>query len=291
MNLCISRSQQSTQLVPADNVIISPLAVASSVALLTLVTNGTTYDEIRKGLHLNSNKSIIGDQFHELFAKIKKYDDSITTVNQIYVQEHCEINKTYQQIAKIDFAAGIEQLDFRQQNESAQTINHFVEKISNCTVRNIIMPETLNNETKMVLVDTIYFNNNWLYPFEKECTHRGDFYVSENETVQVEYMCIKDRSNRGPIVSYEYFNDLDATAVELYFGNTDFTLVIILPNDRTGLSDLEIKLKDYDLKSVMRRLGNEKPYLTIPKFEIEFDIELNGILKNVCLVGERMSAL
>lgn len=31
----------------------------------------------------------------------------------------------------------------------------------------------------------------------------------------------------------------------------------------------------------MKNLGNERPYLTIPKFEIEYDIELNAILKNV----------
>lgn len=67
----------------------------------------------------------------------------------------------------------------------------------------------------------------------------------------------------------------------MYFGNTQFTFVIILPNNRTGLMDLEAKLKDYNLKSIMKSFVNEKPYLTIPKFEIEYDIELNAILKNV----------
>lgn len=31
----------------------------------------------------------------------------------------------------------------------------------------------------------------------------------------------------------------------------------------------------------MKSFVNEKPYLTIPKFEIEYDIEWNAILKNV----------
>lgn len=46
----------------------------------------------------------------------------------------------------------------------------------------------MNEETKMILVNTIHFNNNWRYPSDKECTHRGNFFISENETVKVEYM-------------------------------------------------------------------------------------------------------
>lgn len=144
-----------------------------------------------------------------------------------------------------------------------------------------MLPNRLNKETQMLLVNAIHFDNNWLFPFEKECTHRGTFFISENETVEVEYMCIETRNIYSPIHNYYYLHDLDASAVEVYFGNTQFTFVIILPNNRTGLMDLEAKLKDYNLKLIMKSLGNERPYLTIPKFEIEYDIELNAILKNV----------
>lgn len=261
--------------------IISPFSVANSLALLTQATNGTTYDEIKKGLHLSSNKTFIANQFQDLYAAIKDDNYTITTVNQIYVQEECEIKQKFQQITNTKFMAGVEHRNFRQRNDSAQIINQFIEKKTNKTVRNAILPSMLHKETNMILVNTIYFDNNWLFPFEKECTHRGNFFISENETVEVEYMCIKTRNVYGPIHNYKYLYDLDASAVELYFGNTQFTFVIILPNKRTSVIDLEAKLKDYDLKYIMKNLGNEMPYLTIPKFEIEFDIELNAILKNV----------
>lgn len=257
-------------MIPTENLIISPLSAANSLALLTQATNGTTHDEIRKGLHLSSNKSVIANQFHKLYSEIQIDNYTITTVNQIYVQEECTIKKKFKQIANTMFMSGVEHLDFRQRNDSAGTINRFVEKNTNKTVRNLEMPSMLSKKTKLVLVNTIHFNNNWLFPFEKECTYRGDFFISENETVEVEYMCIKTRNVYGPIHNYHRSYDLDVSAVELYFGNTNFSMVIILPNNRTGLTDLEAKL------------GDERPYLTIPKFEIEFDIELNPILKNVC---------
>lgn len=267
---------------PSENVIISPLSVANSLALLTQVTNGTTYDEIKNALHLSSNKTIIADQFYELYSHILDDNYTITTVNQIYVQGGCEIDKQFREVADSKFLSGIEHLDFQYHNSSGQLINKFIERKTNKTVRNFIMPGMLNNETKMVLVNTIHFNNNWRYPFEKQCTFTGDFYISENETVQVEYMCIKTHNVFGPISNYYKLWDLDANAVEMYFGNTQFTFVIILPNNRTDLTNLQAKLKDYNLKIIMKSLGNDFPYITLPKFEIEFDIELNAILKNVC---------
>lgn len=270
---------------PTENVIISPLSVASSIALLTQATNGTTYDEIKKSLRLGSNKTVIASQFHELYSAINRDNNAITTSNQIYVQEECEISKEFQQVATTKFMSGVERLDFGQQNDSARMINQFIEEKTNKTVRNLIVPGMLNEETKMILVNTIHFSNNWLYPFDKECTYRGNFYVSENETVQVEYMCnMTIPFILGPEANYQYLYDLDASAVELYFGNTQFTLVIILPNNRMGLSDLEAKLKDYNFDYIIKGLGIDKPNVTIPKFGIEFDIELNTILKNVSIL-------
>lgn len=268
---------------PAENMIISPLSAANSLALLTQSTNGRTHDEIRNALHLGINNTLIANQFQELYSAITEDNYTLTTANHIYVQPKCEINRNFQHVANTKFMSGVENLHFGHCNDSAR-INQIIEKTTNKTVHISMLPNRLNKETQMILVTAIHFDNNWLFPFEKECTHRGAFFISENETVEVEYMCIKTRNIYGPIHNFYYLHDLNASAVEVYFGNTQFTFVIILPNNRTGLMDLEAKLKDYNLKLIMKSLGNERPYLTIPKFEIEYDIELNGILKNVTYI-------
>lgn len=265
----------------SENVIISPLAVANSLALLTQATNGRTYDEINGALHLKSNKSVIANQFQQFDSAIKNDNHTISTVNQIYMHEKCEISAKFQQIAKTKFMSEVQNLDFVKRDDSARVINKFVEEKTNKTVRNVVAPGMLTDSMGMLLVNTIHFDNNWLFPFEKELTHRGDFYVSENETVQVEYMSFKSVNVFSPTANYKYLYDLNAAAVELYFGNTAFSMVIILPDNRIGLTELEAKLIDYDLERILSRLGNEKPHLTMPKFEIEFDIELNAMLKNV----------
>lgn len=72
------------------------------------------------------------------------------------------------------------------EKNSIRMVNQFVERTTNKTVQYIIMPWMLNKESNIILVNTIHFNNNWRYPFQKECTYRGDFFIDENETVEVE---------------------------------------------------------------------------------------------------------
>lgn len=48
----------------AENMILSPYSVASSLLLLLQATNGNTFEQLQKGLNLNSNKTEIANQFH-----------------------------------------------------------------------------------------------------------------------------------------------------------------------------------------------------------------------------------
>lgn len=156
---------------------------------------------------------------------------------------------------------------------------------TNKTIRNLISPVVIDEETKMVLVNAINFDNNWMFPFEKECTHYDNFYISENETVRVQYMCslFPRRVMTSPVYGYAYLHDLQASAIELYFGTTSFALLIIFPDKRTGLVELETKLKDYNISKIEHHIFNHNLYLTIPKFEMEmeFDFELKDILEKV----------
>lgn len=146
------------------------------------------------------------------------------------MQQNYEINKTFRRIATTKCDADVEHLDFQQPNESARIINEIVEMKTNKTVRNLISPDANDKQTKMILVNTLQFDNNWLFPIDEECTQYDNFYFKENETVQVAYMCFLFPRNvlYSPLHGYAYLHDLQATAIELYFGHTSFAVTIIM---------------------------------------------------------------
>lgn len=268
---------------PTENLIISPLSIANSLALLTQAVNGTTLQEIKTALNITSNQTAIANQFYDLYSWIYKDNYTLSMANCIFLQQNYEINKTFQEIATTKFGANVEHLDFQQPNENERFISQCLVMKTNKTVQNLPSPDAIDRDSKMILVNTINLDNNWLFPFDKECTHYDNFYISENEIVQVEYMCSTPRQVFNPLHGYGYLLDLQATAVELYFGSTVFSLLMILPDNRTGLADLEAKLKDYDIPEIQRHIYNHRSILTVPKFEMEFDIKLQDILKKVIM--------
>lgn len=252
--------------------------MASALALLSQGANGNTFDELNKGLHLTGDKVSTANQFHEYYGLLKKAvgQSTLSIANQIYVQNGYKINANFKDTAVQKFMSGIESLNFAEKDQSAKTINHFVEEKTKEKIKDLIKPDMLSSDTRMVLVNAIYFKGDWEYKFDKERTYQGDFYTSETDTVQVDYMTIKKKFNYGML------EDLDATALEMKYANSNFSFVIVLPNSRTGLSALESKLLNYDLAKINEQMFKQEVDVTIPKFKVEFEINLNDVLKKVC---------
>jgi serpin B len=75
--------------------------------------------------------------------------------------------------------------------------------------------------------------------------------------------------------------DLQSTAVELPYKDSDISMLIILPNKKTGLKELESKLKTLDLNDISSKMYSTEVNVEIPKFKIEFEVELKEPLTKV----------
>lgn len=260
------------------NVVISPITVASALSLLAQGADGNTFEELRKVLHLTGDKATIANQFAAFYKLLQQTigQSTLSIINKIYVQIGHQINKHFKEVAMTKFSSGIESLDFANGSKSAQTINSFVEKKSNEKIKNAIAPAELNFTTSVVLVNAIYFKGTWEHPFDKNDTFKGDFYTNDFNSVPVDFMRMLYRK-----FNYAKLEDLDATALEMRYANSELSFVIVLPNSRTGLSALENKLKQYDLAQIINRFHYKEIWITIPKFQIEFDINLNDVLSKM----------
>lgn len=260
------------------NVIISPLSVANSLALLSQAANSNTFDKLRQGLHLNgSDKLTIADQFNEFYGQLQHSTRNLTLsiANQIYVQKGHKLNASFQEVTATKFRSGVKALNFDDTDKSSETINHFVEEKTHGKIRNFIKSGSLNGNIVLFLLNVIYFKGNWEHKFNKEHTREDEFYIRENETAPTAFMTIKKKFN------YAKLQDLDASVLEMKYANSTLSFFIILPYSRAGLTELEAKLRDYDLKSITKQMHPRKIDVTIPKFKIDYEIELSAVLKDV----------
>lgn len=253
--------------------------MSSVLLLLSQGAGGNTFEELKKGLHLSLDKATTANQFHDYYELLEKSvgKATLSIANQLYVQQGYQIKQEFQEVAVKKFRSGIESLNFANSAPSAQTINKFVEEETKDKIKDLIKPAMLDSETRLVLVNAIYFKGDWEYQFDKERTTEGDFFISETDTSRVDFMRIKKNFNYG------VFDDLEATALEMKYANSNFSFVIVLPNSRTGLSALESKLKNYDLSKITSEMYSQEVDVMIPKFKVEFEINLNDVLKNVSM--------
>ncbi|XP_055317359.1 antichymotrypsin-2-like [Sitodiplosis mosellana] len=261
----------------SDNVIISPYSVINVLALLAQAAECNTLDELKTELHLYGDKASVAEQFHILYKLLQKSAGNSTflVANQIYVQQDRSINKRFQEVAVQKFSSGIETVNFANGLKAAEIINRFVGKKTNGKINGLVTPDAFSPITQAILVNAIYFRSDWKYKFEEAYTIEEDFYTSKTERVAVDFMNIKEQFYYGDVP------DLDATALEMKYANSNFTFIAILPNNRTGLSALESKMTEYNLATVTSQMSLQEVDVKLPKFKIEFEIKLMDVLKNL----------
>jgi len=253
--------------------IFSPASIQQAVTLASFGAAGATKADMLRGLKYPSNYSSdeIAKNCQELNENVKK-SNYLKIANKVYLMKDYTAKETFNQIAHKSFSSESQSLDFSQSDQSAHTINQWVEDHTNNKIKDLIEASSLNSDTRMVLVNAIYFKGFWTHQFDPKNTFKGPFYLNDHDTVTVDYMKIKKHFKYGSIQS------LDATAIELPYKDSDITMLIILPNSKTGLPALESKLKTVNFGDITKNLYSQEVNVELPKFKIETELDLKDTL-------------
>lgn len=261
---------------------VSPFSVENSVALLMQAANGNTFDEIRSGLHLTGDKTSAATQFFQHYQNLEKGvgRSSWTMANQIYVPEGHQVRKEFHDAAVYLFKSGISSVNFGNPVETVRIINEYIHAQTHGMIKNLYKPDMINPDTQAVLVNAVYFKGNWETRFDTRGTKEEQFYVSETDTVQANFMHKRNYFNYGVL------EDLQASVLEMNYANSNLSFLAILPFSRTGLPALQRHLDNYKVDQISNRLQQHMIDVSIPKFKIDFTLNANNVLKNVSVIHE-----
>lgn len=253
--------------------LLSPFSAFNALAVLAQGAGGTTLQELVNGLHINSNKAIVANQFQTYYKELKKNagDTKFNVANRIYTQQSYQLNATFQAVATQKFGSGIQSLNFASSQASANTINTFVEQQTDGKIQNLISASSLSADTRVVIVNALYMKGLWLHKFDVKNTRDGTFSSFEYAT----YMNQRNKFN------YTALPELDATALEMPYANSSFAVLFILPNANVEYGDVENKLKTYDWKKITSQMRAQQVNVTIPKVEMDYQESLNYVLSKV----------
>lgn len=258
-----------------QNIVFSPFSIQTCVAMARVGAEGETAAEMDQGLNLvSSNVERMAESFSQVLAK---YENSnvLKIANKIYVMRGFSVQKSFNSILTEKFFSAADEIDFAEQQKSANIINGWVESKTNNLIRDLISADDLSPSTRMVLLNAIHFKGLWKHKFQKQHTKDEDFYINESDSVKVPMMSIKERFR------YAELPEFDATALEMPYEDTDLSMLVILPNSRTGMANLEQKLKDLSLNEISQKMHPTQVIVKFPKFKSEFSIELTETFKKL----------
>ena len=243
------------------NIAISPLSIYH---ILSLVANGakdTTLKELLFTLN-NKNQQEMDKVNKSIFTTITKYTNEIEFANAIFTKINPENN--FIKIVK-EFKAEINIL------KDTEQINKWCNENTHGKIPKII--ESIKPNDVMILLNAIYFNGLWKYPFDKKNNFESNFMNYNKEPKKIEFMSLEKKFN--------YYEDEEIQAIFLKYQNESLSAVIILPNKEINLNEYIQNFENEKFNLIIKNSKEKDIQLNMPKFEISYESEMIPFMKNL----------
>lgn len=244
-----------------DNVFCSAFSISTAIAMVYAGSSGETRAELEEVFGYAPGI----EKYMSLLTKSleERRDVDISVANAVWGAEDLDLNPDY--VSTLEEAYKIEGGIRRGISEGA--VNSFVKGATKGLIPKIV--DDLSPESRLVLVNAIYFLGMWHQQFDKKKTMDRDFYNMDGSTSDIRMMYTKMNK-----VDYDE-NDL-YQAISLPYRGRDVVMNVILPKPGMFAEvESQYALGKVDL-STMRRAKNVHTY--IPQFELEEKYEMNEYL-------------
>lgn len=259
------------------NQFYSPISITSALAMTYAGAAGETLKQISKTLYFSTNQDELHQSYNMLFKKLSETNSEgiqLKIANSLWLQEDLKISTQYLSITDKYYNAGVIPVNFITNPEnSRKTINNWVEKNTNNKIQNLLPDGSIHSQTRMVLVNAIYFKGQWDKIFDKNQNTTEVFYVFKTCETQATYM--------NNYINTSYYEDNQLSIVEIPYANQDQSLLIILPKEKYGLKEIEKLFEQNLLENYFIKMEHKRVALSIPKFKTESTFELQEHLSKM----------
>ena len=166
----------------------------------------------------------------------------------------------------MNYGAGIRLADFINQYEAVRKeINNWVSEQTKDKIKNLIPEGVLDSDTRMALVNAIYFKGDWLHPFDADSTRDASFHLLDGSEVTVPMM------NQDAFIPYAKGDGWQA--IELAYQGETAAMDIIIP-DEGRFEEVESSLGYETVSAILTSLQPISATLSLPKFKFESEFGL-----------------
>ena len=265
--------------------IYSPLSITYVLGMVNDAAVGETEKELEQTLGFHEGGiQAVNDYCKKLIEGLPKVDEKVTLniANAIFVNKGYTLKQQFQQDMQTYYDAKAEALDFK----APETLDHINGWCKEKT--NDMIPTILDNVDPLMvsyLLNAIYFKAEWASKFDPKNT-RTETFTTESNSTQLPLMHQK--------VLIQYAKNSIYSSVSIPYGNGEWNMIIMLPEDGKTTDDIISNLASYGLTmyGFCSTMGDTfQPYevdLKLPRFETSSDTNNLNIEKGLVGLMKKM---
>jgi serine protease inhibitor len=262
-----------------ENTLISPVSISMALAM---TANGADSESIK---HFNDFFGV--DSIEELNNQVldimngtesEEPGKTFKIANSVWYsnKQDLKVKEDFLSKTKGIYDAEISPLNFSENSKSVKTINNWVDEKTNGMIPQIIMPTDITSDTRMILINSLFFDFKWSQQYDKYQVIVNKFKV-QNETNEIEFLSSQE---------YSYMETDKMLGVRKSYQGGRYDFIGILPENKTKLHNFIQQLNSEKIKELLNSEKNVKTNVMIPKFTCDYSISLKDALTNLGLEDE-----
>lgn len=262
------------------NLFFSPYSISTALAMTYAGTRGNTQAQMARVFHFDLDQEDLHPAFrvliNQLNAQGKRRGYQLNIANALWGQKGYRFLKEFLDLTRTNYGAVLNEVDFTSEaarEVARRRINTWVEKQTKGKIKDLIKPGILNELTRLVLTNAIYFKGDWASQFEEEQTKLSPFTVRVDKKIDVPMMCQSG--------DFKFMEEAGFQMLELPYVENELSMVVLLPKKMDGLAELEDSLTADNLKEWLGSLREQRVNVYLPKFKITSEFRLDKTLKSM----------
>ncbi len=256
------------------NLLFSPYSVSLALSMAYAGARNKTASQMASALHFDTGIGV-----HRVFnaldlalesSCVQQDDDNQTKfcleiANSLWGQRGHHFLQGFLNILSENYGAGMRLVDFKSDPEgSRQQINTWVASETYNKIQNLIPPGAIDQATKLILANAVYFKAGWLYQFDEAATHKGRFHLADGREETVSMMSQIGWFDYGAGTGYEPYQ-----AVELPYYGGRASMLILLPYPN-AFDRFERDLSRRRLDEILGGLSRKRVRIIMPRFRFDW---------------------
>jgi serpin B len=259
----------------SKNLFLSPFSIRVALAMCAVGARGETRRVMADLIGAPESIEEQNRQYARLLKSVQGDGDrsfQLVTANALWGQQGYHFKPDYKK-AVAEFYGGVfHEINFRAQpDEAVRAINAWVSSKTREKIRQLVKRDFINDDTRLVLTNAIYFKGRWEKEFEEADT-RDEDWLGLKGTRKVSMMHQKG--------GYLYYESGDFQALDIPYKGRQLSMLVVLPRKKDGLASLERQWAGGGAyRQVTEGLDHEEVVIvSLPRFRMETEFRLKPVL-------------